>query len=514
MEKPYIQTNKRIAAPYGEMPDIVLATLSSGGWTKFQYFENPHSLQAQFSDQETWGGRRFTTNFSLEVTWRVDSQPKEVVEEIKQHSQFLDPVAVLIKMRHHDSPDQTVATAKLTALWDELKQRVRDATAALPNKPHPTEHGSARWATLEEVIDEGYITVEGADLSSRFIIGTVDGRKLSVPKRQTEAHTIVAGPPGVGKSRTMIIPNLIERVNSSAIVTEVSGGEDVVPTVYGATAGYRQSKGQEIYYFNPADLQNSTRFNPIDFIADVGDAIKYSALIVLNTTAKSHVGDQIWSQAEQHLLTSLLLYAWGLGNKEKSVEGGKSNLGYIRSLLSLGPINLEQLIRKTGIKEARDRFTEFIRNSSPNFRLGVFSGLIQRLGPWDDPRVCALTEVTDFDAEKMRTDLFTFYLCYPVHRHEFKPIMALAINFLLLFPLQYKFAKPISMLLDEFAAYGQIPRIDLIQAVVRNREIPMVFGFQDIQQLSKAYSKKMRRSCSLIPTRKSCLRQGHRRLSS
>ena len=167
------------------------------------------------------------------------------MEEIKQHSQFLDPVAVLIKMRHHDSPDQTVATAKLTALWDELKQRVRDATAALPNKPHPTEHGSARWATLEEVIDEGYITEEGADLSSRFIIGTVDGRKLSVPKRQTEAHTIVAGPPGVGKSRTMIIPNLIERVNSSAIVTEVSGGEDVVPTVYGATAGYRQSKGQE-----------------------------------------------------------------------------------------------------------------------------------------------------------------------------------------------------------------------------------------------------------------------------
>ncbi len=30
-------------------------------------------------------------------------------------------------------------------------------------------------------------------------------------------------------------------------------------------------------------------------------------LIITNTTEKSHIGDQIWKQAETHLLTALLL---------------------------------------------------------------------------------------------------------------------------------------------------------------------------------------------------------------
>jgi hypothetical protein len=43
-------------------------------------------------------------------------------------------------------------------------------------------------------------------------------------------------------------------------------------------------------------------------------------------------------------------------------------------------------------------------------------------------------------------------------------------------------------LLDEFAAYGNIPGIDVLQATIRNRGIGIVLGFQDQQQLQKVYS--------------------------
>jgi type IV secretory pathway TraG/TraD family ATPase VirD4 len=312
---------------------------------------------------------------------------------------------------------------------------------------------------------------------------------VTVPKRFTEAHAIVQGPPGSGKSRTIFNTQLIERLGTSAIVTEVTAGEDLTPTVYGITAGYRAKNGHCVYYLNPADLDNSTRFNPIDFIDGIDDAIYYADLIITNTTFQNHVGDQIWAQSEHHLLTALLLYAWGLGGKEKSVEGGKSNLGHIRSLLRLGPGDLGGVVAQNGIPEAKAQFHEFLRNSSPNFRLGVFSGLIQRLNPWLNPRICALTEVTDFDPEELRNSLFTFYLAYPVHRRDYRPIMSLALNFLTRLPLRTKFKYPMTYLLDEFAAYGRVPGIDDMQATIRNRQIGIVFGFQDLQQLTKVYSQ-------------------------
>ena len=187
-------------------------------------------------------------------------------------------------------------------------------------------------------------------------------------------------------------------------------------------------------------------------------------------------------------MTALLLYAWGLGGKKKAKEGGLSNLGHIRSLLRFGPIALNKLITSNGIPEARDRFDEFVRNSSPNFRLGVFSGLIQRLNPWLNPKLIKLTEVSDFSQEDLRQNLFTFYLAYPVHRQDYKPIMSLALNFLTKLALRKTFEKPLTLLLDEFAAYGNIPGIDILQATIRNRGIGIVLGFQDQQQLQKVYT--------------------------
>ena len=215
----------------------------------------------------------------------------------------------------------------------------------------------------------------------------------------------------------------------------------------------------------------------------------YADLIITNTTEKSHVGDQIWKQSETHLLTALLLYAWGLGGKKKAKEGGLSNLGHIRSLLRFVQFwALNKLITSNGIPEARDRCDEFVRNSSPNFRLGVFSGLIQRLNPWLNPKLIKLTEVSDFSQDDLRQNLFTFYLAYPVHRQDYKPIMSLALNFLTKLALRKTFEKPLTLLLDEFAAYGNIPGIDILQATIRNRGIGIVLGFQDQQQLQKVYT--------------------------
>lgn len=66
--------------------------------------------------------------------------------------------------------------------------------------------------------------------------------------------------------------------------------------------------------------------------------------------------------------------------------------------------------------------------------------------------------------------------------------MALALNFLSKLALKESFEKPLTLLLDEFAAYESIPGIDNLQATIRNRGIGIVLGFQDQQQFQKVYS--------------------------
>lgn len=489
MEKPYAQVTFDLAAPLSEMIDIVIATLKGQMYVDFNYTETPYRVQAAHAEQEVWGGKKFTKNFAIEVIWREIQQPHESFAELKQANPFVDPVRVTIRLKRLTSEDQTEAKKKLNVFRQELKQQAADTAEEMPNRKPPTDYGDRHFATMPELQSEGYLANEATEEPSiRLQLGSYMLQPLSVPRQFTEAHAIVAGPPGVGKSRSVFIPNLIQRLNTSAIVTEVVAGEDLRPTVYGHTAGYRAANGQKIYYFNPCDLQNSTRFNLIDFIESVGDAIKYATLIITNTTANTHIGDQIWPQAETQLLTALLLYAWGLNGKKKSKEGMKGNLGYIRNLLRHGPVELRDIIDANGIPEARDRFGEFIKNSSVNFRLGVVSGLIARLNPWLDPRICQLTEVTDFAPDDLRNHLFTFYLAYPVHRLDYKPIMSLALNFLITLPLTKAFNHPLTMLLDEFAAYGTVPGIHNIQATIRNRGIGMTFGFQDQSQLSDVYS--------------------------
>lgn len=354
----------------------------------------------------------------------------------------------------------------------------------------------AKFAGEPELEDGGFVLEPGgpaAAISQSLLVGKFEDKKLWLTRDVKVRHTLVCGPTGCGKSSSIFIPNLIERLESSAIVTEASPGSKL-PVLYGATAGWRAKAGQKIIYFNPDDSRTN-RLNPVDLVQSFDDAQMIAGLIVSNTTAESHMGDQIWGQAETHLLQALLLHAAGLRShmKKPSVKGDNANLSYIRTLLRKGPKGMEEELRTTRLPMARAEYEAFLNNSSPNFRFGVVSGLLARLALFANPKIAAATEVTDFSTDELTQQRFTMYMAVPVHRPDYLPLSALAFNFIFTFVMSKldDLKHPLTLYLDEFTNYGAIPGIGRYLTVIRNAGIGAVLGIQDLAQLEYVYKDKL-----------------------
>lgn len=310
-----------------------------------------------------------------------------------------------------------------------------------------------------------------------------------MPKHLTEEHVLVCGPTGSGKTRTIFIPNLIKRLATSALVTEAASGENP-PPLYTKTAGWRAEAGQIIHYFNPYDL-TSTRINPLDAVQTFDDANHITTLIIRNTTLPNRLGgEQIWEQSETYLLNALILYAVGLRKGDRAVEGDNANLAHIRQLLREGPEEIGKVVKESQIELARREYNSFYKNTSPNFRYGVCSGLLVRLNPWVNPRIAALTEVTDFDPAALKDQLFTFYFVTSTKRPQFKPVAALAFNHVFDLLQTPGFRYPLTLFLDELTNYGYIPDLPDKLTHIRNQQIGAVLGIQHHIQLSKVYQEK------------------------
>jgi type IV secretion system protein VirD4 len=371
-----------------------------------------------------------------------------------------------------------------------------------PPEVAPTTYGSSRWSTEAELDSFGYLSSRTDAIDSkRFICGLAGEAIISIPQREADEHVLVCGPTGSGKSTGIFIPNLIMRPQVCAVVTEVAAGQRKPEVLYSRTAGWRAKNGHEIFYFNPACL-GSVRINPLDAIRsddpDANDpeyslffdsASYISNLIMNNTKELSPIEDKIWSQSEQHLLTALLLYAVGLRTEihMQSQEGDGANLATIRALLRDGPLAIERSIAKSRVAIAGLEYSAFIKTTSPNFRMGVISGVMSRLNPWVNPRVGTITEVTDFSIDVMREQLFTFYFSTLITRPQYRPVAALALNYVIEFLLDHQFAYPATLLLDEFSNYGYIPDIERKLQTIRNQEIGAVIGIQHTEQVRKLY---------------------------
>jgi len=451
-----------IQAPAERIAELLRTSLASQGWRIELINEELCELTANLNKQDRVKGVNWSYEYRCVASWEPGPNSVTVAIEIRE-----------------DRNQWTLETCKGKCI--ELMQAVVDKAEKLKRveqaKPPRDRYGSARWGTHEDIEKAGYWG--GYEDSRRLMIGPgFDYNYMTLTPEDTAKHALVCGPTGSGKTTAVFIPNLIDRLQSSAIVTEATAGKEP-PDLYSKTAGYRWMAGkQRIYYFNPDDLR-SDRINPIDMVTSYAKAQELAQLVIENTTSKNNYGDDVWPKSEANLLTILIAHA--------AAEG--KHLGYVRSLLRDGPDGLLPLMSNSRVEQVREEYRGFCNNSREGFKYGVFAGLMQRLGLWVNPRIVALTETTDFDLAELQHQLFTFYLATPAQKTHLKPVAALIFNFILEQALEREFAFPLFLSLDEFTNFGMIPGIAEKLSIIRHKAIGVMLGFQDYSQLVKVYGR-------------------------
>ncbi|MBP9811281.1 type IV secretory system conjugative DNA transfer family protein [bacterium] len=378
------------------------------------------------------------------------------------------------------------STEKCSAIWKDIASVLVEKAASLKKlketRPPASKYGSARFATAKDIEAAGLVEANNQVNSRdarRFVIGpNIElGAMMTLPTEFTNMHSLVCGPTGCGKTTALFIPNLIERLGASAIVTEATAGSEM-PDLFLKTSRYRQKAGHRIYYFNPDDM-SSDRINPIDTVRGVDDAQALARLIIDNTTGKNLGGDPFWPDSERQLLSVLIAHA-------KSIN---SHLGFVRELLNEGPDNLTPIIAKSPSAWAKEQYRGFSNTAQEGVKRGVFSGLMTRLSLWTNPKIVALTEKTDPDLAALPDRLFTFYLAVPAHRPHMKPLAAMIFNYFLNLAQEKEFTHPLFLSLDEFTNFGVINAIASNLTIIRHRGIPAMIGVQDYIQLEEAYGR-------------------------
>lgn len=310
-------------------------------------------------------------------------------------------------------------------------------------------------------------------------------------KSNTNKHIMVCGASGCGKSFCFARPAIFQafKRRESVVITDPKG------ELYCDTAKYAEAMGYTVKIFNLFYLPGSDSWDCLAELkgsAQVGiEAQKFCHIIIENTgdpNAKGG-GDPVYENAEESLLTALVLYVL-----TAPLYDGEQTLGAVATLLQSPEEDLAAKFNALGEDKAAKRSWNTYIGASPNLRGNIKLGLAARLKVLQDETVRQVTGFPDIDLTLPGKAPCAYYVIMPVMHSTYRFISSLffscLIDKLFEYSLQQKnqaLPVPVNIIMDEFIAIGQIPDFEKKLATVRSAKISIAMIFQNLAQLEQEY---------------------------
>ena len=357
------------------------------------------------------------------------------------------------------------------------------------------EYGSSRWGGPKDIqpfVDpkfENNVILTGTELLTM-------NTRPKIPANARNLNACIIGSSGSGKTRFWLTPQLLQ-AHSSYVVVDPKGG------VLGQVGYFLQKKrGYKIKVFNSIDFSKSMHYNPLAYIKNEADILKFVNALISNTKGEGKEGDPFWTKAETLLYCALIAYIIFEGPAEDR------NMN-----------TLVDMISGMEVKEDDDDFMNAVdymfaglekrkpdcfavkqykkyKLSSGKTAKSILISCGARLAPFDIPQLREIMIYDELELDRMgdRKTATFFVISDTDSTYNFLVALAFSQMFNLLCERADnvhggRLPHHVRVLWDEAANTGQVPGLEKLVAVIRSREVSLVLLYQQLAQCKAIYDK-------------------------
>ena len=356
------------------------------------------------------------------------------------------------------------------------------------------EYGSARWGGPKDIKPfvnpkfENNIILTGTELL------TINTRPKN-PANARNLNACVIGSSGSGKTRFWLTPQLLQ-AHSSYVCVDPKGG------VLGQVGHFLQQRGYKIKVFNSIDFSKSMHYNPLAYIKNEADILKFVNALISNTKGEGKEGDPFWTKAETLLYCALLGYIIFEGSEEER------NMNTLVDMIS----GMEVKEDDEDFLNAVDYMFKGLEQRKPDcfavkqykkYKLAsgktaksILISCGSRLAPFDIPQLREIMSYDELELDRMGDRRTATFFCISDTDSTYNFLVALA--FSQMFNLLCERADNVHggrlphhvrVLWDEAANTGQVPNLEKLVAVIRSREVSLTLFYQQLAQCKAIYDK-------------------------
>lgn len=357
-----------------------------------------------------------------------------------------------------------------------------------PNLRQGEEHGSAKWGSPKE-LNAQLKQKHSFPLTKHVSIG------MDTHKHQRNLNVFVLGGSGAGKTRSVVLPGIMEDSDCSFIITDPKS--EILENV-----GYLLlERGYRIRVLNLLDMNRSDGYNPFRYLRNETDALKLITNLIRNTTPRNAGGsDPFWEKAETALLQSLMLYLWYEAPEEEQ------NFSMIMKMLSYADVREE----KESYVSALDLLFNQLAANDPNhiavkqYRIykqgagktakSINVSLAVRLSAFNLEQIQHITDHDDMQIGRIGDEKTAIFAVIPDNDTSLSYIVGMLYTQIIQELFYQALRRPgrrlkhhVRMLLDEFCNIGIPEGFDQSLATMRSREVSATVIVQNLAQIKGLY---------------------------
>ena len=356
------------------------------------------------------------------------------------------------------------------------------------------EYGSARWGNEKDIKPFADPKFENNVILTGTEFLTMNTRP-KIPANARNLNTCVIGSSGSGKTRFWLTPQLLQ-AHSSFVVVDPKGG------VLSQVGSFLQKRGYKIKVFNSIDFSKSMHYNPLAYIKNESDILKFVNALISNTKGEGKEGDPFWTKAETLLYCALLGYIIFEGAEEDR------NMNTLVDMISGMEVKEDDEDFMNAVdymfagleKRKPDCFAvkqyKKYKLSSGKTAKSILISCGSRLAPFDIPQLREIMSYDELELDCMGDRRTATFFCISDTDSTYNFLVALA--FSQMFNLLCERADNVHggrlphhvrVLWDEAANTGQVPNLEKLVAVIRSREISLCLLYQQLAQCKAIYDK-------------------------